>query len=648
MDICKVKGVLLIEDSFIKLPYTTTRKYTIMRKYIYCNKQPLVFRLILGLFFLLAIEQQAMAQVTANCRSNYDAYLNFFGVDTVFAADLNNGSLNADIYLVDGQPYILYNCANLGLHSVQFVAIDTMTGASDTCFSTVHVLDLIAPQAICASNVYITLDSFGNGILTPTQLDPSGASYDACGIMSYTINGVGSLSLNCSDTGTQVMLLGLTDASGNSSNCTANVHIFDSGICSAGPLNPTIDTIIYSRCDTNSCTGAVLLSITGGWSPYQMLWSDGVTSTALMRTQLCPETYAVTVVDAVGTTFVLGPFDLETDPSCVWPGDTDNSHKANHFDLLPIALAYNQNGILRPNASTTWQGETSPDWSISSAIIDLPDWKHIDADGNAVIDSMDVNPILLNYNQNYFPVTQTILSPFGPIPLFADTVQVDEGQTVTIPINLGTSAVTADSVYALAFSIVYDSSLVEYGSVSVSYEGSWLGSDLVTIEKDFSNAGRLELALGRKDHQPMSGAGMIASVSFTIRDDIFRAPLSRTMPIRIEQVRMIDELNNLLPVTPIEGELIVNEVVAVTQHTQIIPDVLLFPNPTKNELNIVAKDTEIRRIVIFNTAGQKVLEEANPNMQVHTLSLSELSEGVYIVQLQTKDFVFHKRVLIRR
>jgi hypothetical protein len=154
--------------------------------------------------------------------------------------------------------------------------------------------------------------------------------------------------------------------------------------------------------------------------------------------------------------------------------------------------------------------------------------------------------------------------------------------------------------------------------------------------------------LGRKNHLPITGFGMIASVSFTIRDDVFRTPLSRVMPLRIENIRLIDELNNLLPVTPIEGQLVVNEVVAVKQATQHIQDVLLFPNPAKDEVNLVAKNTEIRSITLFNTAGQKVLEEANPNMQVHTLNLTNLSEGVYIVQLQTKDCVFHKRILIRR
>ena len=619
-----------------------------MKNYIYTNKLKNNFRVLSCLLFFLIGSLSVDAQVTANCQANHSAYISYFGVDTVFASDLNNGSLNANQFLINGQPFLIFDCSDVGSTCVAFVAIDSMTGQADTCFSNLNIRDQVAPQAICASNVYITLDSFGNGTLQATQLDPSMASYDACGITFYTINGSPSQALTCADTGVQQYTLSIGDANGNISTCVSNVHIFDSGICASGPLNPTIDTIVFTRCDTNACTGAVLLSVNGGWSPYQLLWSDGVSATALMRTQMCPGTYSVTVVDAVGTSFVLGPFELETDPSCVWPGDTDNKHQANHFDLLPIALAYNQSGITRPNASTLWQGETAPDWNVITSIIDLPDWKHIDADGNAIIDSMDVIPIALNYNEQYYPVLPTILSPIGPIPLFSDTMQIDEGQSVTVPINLGSLAFPADSVYALAFSIVYDSSMVEAGSVQVSYDGSWLGSDLLTIEKDFPNAGRIEMALGRKNHQPISGSGMIASVSFTIRDDVFRSPLSRTMPLRIENVRLIDELNNLLPVTPIEGQLVVNEVVAVKQTTQNVPDVLIFPNPAKDEVNLVAKNTEIRSITLYNTAGQKVLEEANPNMQVHTLNLTNLSEGVYIVQLQTKDYVFHKRILIRR
>jgi hypothetical protein len=589
----------------------------------------------------------AQAQVTANCVNNFNLTLDFFGVDTLLPQNINAGSTNADSFLINGQPFIAYSCSDIGPQTITLTAINSTTGQTDVCSTTITVSDQIAPQAVCLSNLTIALDSFGNGVLMANMLDPNSASYDACGIVSYTINGQASISLSCADTGTNVVTALLTDAAGNSSTCATNVTVSDPGICAAGPLNPTIDTIINSRCDTNNCTGVINLDVQGGWAPYQISWSDGVSGTALLRTAVCPGSYAVTVTDVLGTVVTLGPFDVETFPGCVWPGDTDDNHRADNFDLLPVALAHGTNGLTRPNATIQWQGESSPDWQISTNIIDLPDWKHIDANGDAQIDTNDLIAINQNYNQQYYPVVPTILSPLGLVPFYTDTVQVDEGQMVSIPINLGTSLIPADSVYALAFSIVYDSSLVEPGTAYIEFKNSWMGGDLLTLAKDFPFNGRMELALGRKDQQPVSGYGMIASINFTIRDDVFRAPTSRSMPIILESIRLVDELNNLLPVQPIEGELVINEVTSITNVANKETALSVFPNPADQLLNIELSNAEIEEIRIFNMAGQEIFMEANPRMLINQIDVSSWTAGVYAVQVKTRETVLHKTVWIR-
>lgn len=609
------------------------------------NLLNIAIRSLLSAVFLIFVFQ-SNAQVTANC-TNFNLTLDYFGVDTLYPQNINAGSTNADSFLVNGEAFVAYDCSDLGPQSVTLIAINSSTGLSDTCMTTITVSDQIAPQAICLSNLTVTLDSSGNGLLQANMLDPNSASFDACGVVSYTINGQASINLSCVDTGTNVVTAVLTDASGNSSTCNTNVTISDPGICAAGPLNPTIDTIINSRCDTNNCTGVVNLDVQGGWAPYQINWSDGVSGTALLRTGVCPGSYTVSVTDAVGTEVVLGPFDVLTFPGCVWPGDTDDNHKAQNFDLLPVALAYGANGLTRPNASIQWQGESSSDWQVSTNIIDLPDWKHFDANGDAQIDSNDLTAINQNYNQQYYPVVPTILSPLGLVPFYTDTLQVDEGQQVSIPINLGTLSVPADSVYAIAFSILYDSSLVETGSVSIDFKNSWLGGNLLTLSKDFPFSGRVELALGRIDQQVISGYGMIATINFTIRDDVFRAPTSRSMPIILENIRLIDELNNVLPVQPIQGELVINEITNTEHHANQLAALSVFPNPADQQLNIQLPNAEIEEIRIFNMAGQQVFMEANPNMLLNQIDVHDWTAGVYAVQVKTTKTVLNKTVWIR-
>ncbi|GAA4842471.1 hypothetical protein GCM10023331_29450 [Algivirga pacifica] len=66
-------------------------------------------------------------------------------------------------------------------------------------------------------------------------------------------------------------------------------------------LGITIDDLQNATCD-NDGKGSVILSITGGATPYTYLWSDGATTKD--RLDLDPGTYDVTVTDANGCTSV--------------------------------------------------------------------------------------------------------------------------------------------------------------------------------------------------------------------------------------------------------------------------------------------------------------------------------------------------------
>jgi hypothetical protein len=284
---------------------------------------------------------------------------------------------------------------------------------------------------------------------------------------------------------------------------------------------------------------------------------------------------------------------------------------------------------------------------VSTNIIDLPDWKHIDATGDGHIDSLDLDVVLLNYDENYYPVIAVPLSPSGPIPCYVDTMQIYEGQSVTMTVNLGTLASAADSVYALAFSIVYDSSLVEPGSVQVSFDGSWLGTDLLTIYKDYPFNGRTEIALGRKDRNPITGSGAIAFINFTIRDDIFRAPISRLMSLGVENIRLINERNELKAVTGIAGQLMIEEANALTENYNPAAKLHVYPNPAKDLINIAVEGAEMLRWTIYNSAGQKVMEEANPNMLINIFNTTALPTGIYFISVQTDKNTMYKTVMIR-
>lgn len=64
----------------------------------------------------------------------------------------------------------------------------------------------------------------------------------------------------------------------------------------------------------------------------------------------------------------------------------------------------------------------------------------------------------------------------------------------------------------------------------------------------------------------------------------------------------------------------------------------VYPNPVENELNIFTDNHEIFGITLFGLNGQRVFKQNIENRQLeHTIDLSYLSKGVYVLHLFMKD-----------
>ncbi len=70
---------------------------------------------------------------------------------------------------------------------------------------------------------------------------------------------------------------------------------------------------------------------------------------------------------------------------------------------------------------------------------------------------------------------------------------------------------------------------------------------------------------------------------------------------------------------------------SIEDHVLTAGNVLIYPNPTTSTLTFNAEET-ISRVEIYNMQGQKVLSEAG---DVHTMNVSSLSNGLYMVKVTT-------------
>lgn len=335
-----------------------------------------------------------------------------------------------------------------------------------------------------------------------------------------------------------------------------------------------------------------------------------------------------------------------TTTSCVWPGDTDYDGVANNFDLLPIGLHHSATGTTRNNASINYTCQPSLDWGTGVTSHPAVDIKNVDTDGNGTINDLDTNAIVANWSLTHAR-SGSLGSPSGA-DIYIDTATVNPGDTVSLPIVLGTNAVPT-SGYGVAFTINYDPAGVDSGSVSIDYSNSWLGTvgtNMIGIHKDFPNVGMVEVGMTRIDHTPISGGGTIGYINLTIKDDVLPRSNSLRLDFNISNVRFIDYQGNIIPTNPLPSQILVEQVETNTNSIQAKSNrIAAFPNPTTGHLNITSTDELLESIQITDLTGRIVLETQNINQQRQTVDLSQLPVGIYTVTITTPTEHLNTRVI---
>ncbi|MDO9187509.1 MAG: HYR domain-containing protein [Bacteroidia bacterium] len=151
---------------------------------------------------------------------NITVSLDVTGNGSITATQVDNGSSDAcGIASLSVSPNS-FTCANVGNNTVTLTVTDN-NGNVSTETATVLVQDNVAPVALCKS---ITVQLDANGEASITAADINNGSNDACGIASVIID---QSNFTCSNVGTNVVTLTVTDVNGNVSTCVSTVTIED-------------------------------------------------------------------------------------------------------------------------------------------------------------------------------------------------------------------------------------------------------------------------------------------------------------------------------------------------------------------------------------------------------------------------------------
>lgn len=385
--------------------------------------------------------------------------------------------------------------------------------------------------------------------------------------------------------------------------------------------------------------------------PFSYAWNTNATGTSI-KVGL-PGTYSVLVVDST----LRDPFHRESKDSvvvayadfCVWPGDADNDGTANNFDVLAIGLAYGETGPARQDQSLTWSGKQASAWG--DTILGGVDYTYANTNGDTIINVDDTLGISLNYANTHFKTSRSGGPGDPPLWLQTPNFAVLTGDTLSIPILLGTDSLPADSVYGVAFSITYDSELVDSGSAHITVGNSWLGTpgtDLFSMQKDQFQDGRINIGISRDDHTFRGNHGEIARLDIIMIDDITgKRQIFDTLYLEVVDLRVIRTDGTEIPIYPVDGRIIITNDNVGIPPTLPTNTMMLYPNPNKGQLLVQVENVYELDLVLYDLQGRPVMTH-KAHTGKNTLSLTHLTPGIYLLKASNGQGILTKKIQLIR
>lgn len=359
--------------------------------------------------------------------------------------------------------------------------------------------------------------------------------------------------------------------------------------------------------------------------------------------------------------FILSIPSLTAQTVIVWPGDVNNNGQVTNVDVLYLGLGFDKQGPTRDTANIgdDWSAKQTLQWN--SSIIDTSlNGAYADCNGDGVVDTSD----LVAINQNYLLTTGGAIRPdstqFGTpnspplyFPLAPDTIF--ENTTVVLDLHLGSAQLPVDSFYGIAFTIEFDTTIISRGSWAALATSSFAPafSTELTFIKELYDSARVDIAYSLTPNSgtvtSVTSDSSILALSFIIEDNLIGiAQVDSVLDLRFSNITMIDGSGNLqganainlsVPLKVVDTSVGINELEAKLQ---------VYPNPAQDQLHINGINN-IDKIEVTDLTGATVLSQLPTNSSAaQTLNTETLSNGIYVLHIQTHKGTIRKKILIAR
>ena len=359
------------------------------------------------------------------------------------------------------------------------------------------------------------------------------------------------------------------------------------------------------------------------------------------------------------------PFLTYAQPIIMFPGDANNDGVANQYDILPIGIAYGQEGFPRPGATLDWIPQFHPNQWPDNLPVSGINYGFSDSDGNGLIDSLDIDAIALNFDSMqaasqpppfpYLPHDTCFSCPKPDllITFDKDTAMVNDTIFATLTLRYPASIPPEIGALGIAFELNYDPENVK-DSLTKVFPDTMPG-DLMFITATTTlarswrtvNPGNIRFGAAGKGMNALFSTRIIGTVEFIVDDMIVRST-AVDFWMDAANILILNENEQVVCFGGVDVDTITlfDPIDAVGERPDWHNDINIFPNPASDRLTVESPNAIMEKVELFSINGTSQLVNWTGFSNKTTLDVNSFPTGIYLLNIQTEKGVLTKKIKV--
>ncbi len=327
----------------------------------------------------------------------------------------------------------------------------------------------------------------------------------------------------------------------------------------------------------------------------------------------------------------------------VWPGDCDENGTVDIYDVLQIALAYNEVGPSRENNASDWFGQSFDHWNYSFP--NGSNLAHGDADGNGIIDVEDLAVIDANFQGLHFRSSNLLKTL--PLKIKIKVDDLTAGSTVNMELELGNNQQLIQNFYGLSL-VINAGAALNLETWDTEFSTDW-AFDASTLLFDKTVDLHQHLSIVRSDQMGKTGEGLLAVMSSKL-NQTFASLAALEDLIQVREGQIIDADGKAYALD-LEIELEMEGAVTGLLEESETADysVKAFPQPANDHLNLHWTNSSDKELYysFFDLNGRQIIHEQLPT-NAERLNF-HLEAGMYILNIANKsEVIFREKIIVSK